>query len=274
MNLINKFKSLSVLFKSQETDTKDVNNSTDGKPSSLHPLAIDGSKEIGIIINDLKNSYQKFTQYDEFLRIDESDRLQLLQDVWDNFDFVNADKKIIKKYPQYNENDLELITHKEKQRITTIHRMNRYIEAKEQFLEIYSNKERNEQYKDYPKINKKVIKLCYPKDMPKLFNVWRNEDGRIERYNFNGVSDKDTRYTKEIYLFQNSDYIKMSVSEFKEFCKQNNLIYPLWLPPKEREDRRLRKLLYLFNISVENDIVVTQEIFNQLLKAKNKNLGD
>ena len=177
---------------------------------------IDATKEMNAVCKYLASHYLEYCNYDEILNIEEKDRLPIMKYIWQHWETRNVEKNIIKKYPEYDEEDLEFIVQRETNRV--------YI--------YYHWQEHKKNWKD-SKILAKIhlssdwrTRLCSIKDEIEVFNYHIDEEAHIC---FTVMpSSYTTLQTEYVYFWQNGEYLKFTPSEFKKFCKANKFIYPFY----------------------------------------------
>lgn len=197
---------------------------------------IDVSDDMDIIIKELTKHYKNVCNYDEILRINEKDRLPILQYIWNKWAVHGSsiEKDLINKYPQYYSKDISLIAFKEHKRIMSVHKAKQFKELGVYFVEYYSDAERNH-YRMHPEEHKNWIRLCTVDDIPKVMDVWYCEDGHIDKYSFDFKAPPlfcIVEKRKHIIFPPGIDYVefwrngkinKMAIEDFYEFCEENNI---------------------------------------------------
>lgn len=199
-------------------------------------IVIDASSEMNAIFNDLIKNYKDYCNYDEILRINEKDRLPILQFIWSKWMVhgrsIELDLKY--QYEQYDFKDIQIITLKEHKRIMAIYKAESFKNMGIYFVEYYSDAERN-YFRMHPKEHKNWIRLCAVDDIPKVMDVWYCEDGHIDKYTFDFKAPPlfcIVEKRKHIIFPPGIDYVefwrngkinKMAIEDFYEFCEENNI---------------------------------------------------
>lgn len=221
---------------------------TNGQTSSS--LVIDASSEMNAIIKDLTRNYKDYCNYDEILRINEKDRLPILQYIWSKWAFHGSsiEKDLKYTYPQYDFKDIRLITYKESDRLISIYKQQEAIKSFESvgknciwiqpFATFSSCEEENSKrkpydsyidYKDYREKTKYDKNLCLIYDVHKISDVWYHPKGHIDSYFFGVLTDKIKPQDLKYYKFWvNGEIKQLNEQEFLNWCKSYNIDYPLY----------------------------------------------
>ena len=199
---------------------------------------IDYSKEMSDLITFLKKNYTQFCNYTEILNISESDRLPMMSYIWERWNYHDIDKNFFEIYQQYSREDLDFIVFKEKKRLTayskSIYGVGRIQDkdgnvkySQPYYYDCRSNNEKNRVYNGGDIQPVDFIRICLPADLPQMFNVWRNENGRFDFYGFRifSFSTKDYKKVKQISFFIKDKFVEFTPEEFKKYCEQHNLKY-------------------------------------------------
>ena len=200
---------------------------------------VDVSNDIKTYRENFFKLYYKLCSYPEIMRIKEVDKPILLNFVWDNFNYLhkNVLKRATEIFPQYDENDLSIVIAIENGRIVNYCHMKNYLALQKMgvfdFVEYFNFIEQDNDSLD-ENGNRKWIRLCLINDMVNVTDVYRKKNGRFCHYSFRTChNDNTTKHIKDVFLYQEGKFIKMSPDELKEYCKEKNLLYPLWLSPPE-----------------------------------------
>ena len=180
---------------------------------------ISADKEMTDVYNYLTKHYLEYCNYEEILKINEEDRLPLMQLIWQHWGKRGVKKKIKEKYPQYKKADTDFICIKENARIYAYYH---WIEHQKNYgcsgvlIKIGL-------YDDWR------TRFCDIKDEINVFNTWEDEfeitQNSLLVFPY-GRYDTIKLETEYIYFWRNGEYIKMTPEEFKKFCKVNNYDYP------------------------------------------------
>lgn len=215
-------------------------------------LIIDVSSEMNAIIKNLTRNYKDYCNYQEILHIDEKDRLPILQYIWSKWMVhgSNIEKDLKYTYPQYDFNDIRLITYKEHKRINTIYKQQKAIEMFEDgskdclllqpFATFSCSEEENQWRKElksnpsYEDLRKNFSRhLCLIYDMYKISDTWYRADGIIDSYRFGVFTDKIKPQDLKHYKFWiNGELKQLNETEFLEWCKSYGIDYPLYQEDK------------------------------------------
>ena len=213
-------------------------------------IGIDVSDKVADFRKYMETNYNEICKYPEFDLIKEEDKISLLNSIWDKWSLVGDKpiKQIAAQYPQYEYSNLEIIYAIESGRVTDYcHMQTAHNDLQKRgwadFVEYYIADESFED-KSKGEIRKDWIRLVKIEDMVKCSNIYIKPNGKYCHYIFKYIMGtiNGTRYLKNVYLYSNGEYIKMTPKEFKQYCKENDLIYPLWLPPKEAKEAGAKML--------------------------------
>lgn len=186
------------------------------KNKQSNNLVIDATKEMKAVNKYLTAHYLDFCNYDEILNIPEADRLNVMQTVWKNWEYHGTLKKLIKQFPDYNKEDLEVISQREMKRVYAYHR---WQEDKNNFG---SNGilVRIKLHTDWR------TRICDIKDEIEVFNYYIDDEDEDIYFSVMGLKSK--LETENVYFWQNGTYLKMQPEEFKQFCKKMKYEYPFF----------------------------------------------
>lgn len=227
-------------------ERQNIPHKTNGQTSSS--FVIDASSEMNAIIKDLTRNYKDYCNYDEILRINEKDRLPILQYIWSKWAVHSSgiEKDLKYTFPQYDLKDIRLITHKEHIRINTVYKQQKAIEMFEggsqdclllQPFATFSCSEEENQWRmelgdnpSYEDLHKNFSRhLCLIYDMQRISNVWYNPKGYIDSYFFGIFTDKIKPKDLGYYKFWiNGEIKQLNEAEFLEWCKSYGIDYPLY----------------------------------------------
>ncbi len=208
------------LFISNLSSNKSYNGKKIKKENSNNKNSvyiINSENEMKDICEYLSRNYKDFCIYPQILRINENERLPILQYIWKDWENYGTQKRIIEKYSQYSKKDLRYICRIEQARIYTYYH---WQEDKKNFGK--SNVLiKIRLYEDWR------TRFCDISDEINVFNSWLN----IEEVTHNSMRVcssiiQEKLQTEYIYFWRNGDYLKMTPPEFKIFCQKNNYAYP------------------------------------------------
>lgn len=201
------------------------------KNANIIPI-IDASNDMNDITKDLIKNYKSYCNYDEILRINEKDRLPILQFIWSKWMVHGSsiEKDLQIQYEQYDLKDIRLIVQKEHKRVINLRKQKQAIidfekSDKEMFLlqpfmDFSSSAERN---------RGDDKKLCLVYDIHKISDAWYTSEGYIDSFFFgvftSRIKPRDLRYYK---FWVNGEIKHLSEPEFLEWCKSYNIDYPLY----------------------------------------------
>lgn len=211
-------------------------------------FTIDVTNDINNFIEDTQKNYIKYCNYPQILKVNENDRIPLLVYIWKNNTLINLIKKVQEKFPQYDYTILNYICNIENARITNYCHMQRYLKDFKNrgianFVQYYTSEESQSFYNKNYKKNQKWARLVHIEDMVHATNIFKRNDNSFSNYIYSTpIISCDDKNIDKIFLFKNGNYIEMGISEFKTYCEQKNIIYPLWLPPEENKVRIQKRL--------------------------------
>lgn len=201
-------------------------------------ILIDVSSEVRLIIKNLEENYKEICKYPEILKIDEKNRLPILQFIWGGWFIHDGREKSLKYlFPQYKD-VLRLINAKETNRIVVMLHQKNFQGLKDlfPFARFSCHKEENiwrmelDSNADYKQINKTFSKqLCFVTDINKIADVWLTSEGYLDRYFFSPFTNQITHKSLKSYKFWINGEIKnLSVVNFVEECLRRGIKYPLF----------------------------------------------
>ena len=232
-----------------ENEVVDIPNQKEySKETTKVNIGIDASEPADKAKQDLLLNWEKFTNYDEILQIDEKDRYELLKDIYDNWAIHGIPKSILIKYSAYNEELLEQICMREKCRLNM--RLKAYRFRNLPWLTIFglklgvSGSGLNYDwcmctFDDFLELNLTNKLECFL-DNGKYWgaDIMSNSQGIIMKdFNFNDNSD-----INDIRLYHNGELHIFNKEKFLEYKEKYNLDN-LYLTKKERFEAWHREIL-------------------------------
>lgn len=262
------FKILKNLFKKSKPQ-EDLQ--TEVKSENKLPI-IDVSEPAEQATRELLSQYEKFSNYDEILQIDEIDRKILLKDIYENWCIHGIPKFFREKYSKYDEKLIEQIVMRERNRI------NIRIKAYHYKNMIESDNNKKTFWFDIlgwssPLTGKGVNfqkAICSFEDILML-NLTNDLDCFFENgkfagldiiTNYNGIIRKENQ--NPIKFYHNGKLHIMNKKEFKKYKKKYNLM--LYLNSIEANKELWKKILKEKGIPFDENKPITKKFFWDSIK--------
>lgn len=221
---------------------------------------------------ELLQNWSKFADYNEILQIDEADRQNLLNDIYENWCIHGVPKFFREKYSQYDPNLIEQIVMREKNRIDIRTKVYHYKNMTE------ASRNRNPFWFDFLGCGSTLTgkgadflkASCAFDDLLKL-NLTNNlecffENGKFAGLNvmtnYQGIIRKENQ--NPIKFYHNGELHIMDKKGFKKYREENNL--ELYLDSIEANQKLWKEILKEKNIPFDENKQITKKFFFEALK--------
>ncbi len=185
---------------------------------------IDVSVEMKDIIKYLSANYQNICNYEHINKIKETERLELLQWIWQRWDKRITNKAFKNKFPQYDLNLIKLISVIETGRIYAYY-------WQQEFKSNYVNsKIKPLVWVSYVFFKPKEF-LCTIEDIPTVYKSFTDDMEEGETYTPDFLACPFEYFIEKcefeyLNLWDGTKFFQIKPKELKEYCKMHNLGFP------------------------------------------------